>query len=82
MPTVKITAFDNNHLPAPILMSAWLEEWSSNGGTWIEDGKNNGSLTINVTGLSAQQIESIVDPTIDEYNQTHTGNDIISCSVS
>ena len=85
MPTVTIVAFSKDKLPAPTTLTTWLDNWSTTaGGTWtgpLTNPHHDNRVSFDVSGLTEQQVENTVDPTIDSYNSTHTGNDEITVIV-
>lgn len=85
MPNVTISAFDKQHLPSPLMLKVWQEDWSLSGGTWAGPAAvpgHDNQVRYTVAGRTTQQVEATVDPTIESYNKTHHGNDTISASVS
>lgn len=82
MPTIKITAFSAAKLPSPVQLKTWVGEWSETGGVWNQFVTNNATATATVTGRTVQEVETTVDPTIDKYNESHPGNDMITVAVS
>lgn len=82
MPTVKITAFDAEKLPSPLQLKSWREDWAASGGNWQAPVINKNTATYSVTGRTVLQVEDVVDPTINTYNDTHPGNDSLSVVVA
>lgn len=80
MPTVTITAFDARRLPSPLRLQSWRDDWGA--ANFAAPVINDNVATYAVAGLTVQQTEEIVEPTIDEYNETHHGNDTIVADVS
>lgn len=80
MPTVTITAFDARRLPSPILLQSWRDDWGV--ANFAAPNINNNVATYAVAGLTVQQTEDTIEQTIDDYNETHTGNDAITATVS
>jgi hypothetical protein len=86
MPTVKITAFSKDKLPSPIRLKGWKDDWSkAAGGDWTgptPDPHHDNAVTFDVTDLTVRVVENTVDPTIEDYNKTHTGKDEITADVT
>ena len=84
MPTVTIKAFGPKALPSPFQLRSWREDWQQQApaGNWAAFVVNGAQATETVTGLSVFQVDTTINQTLEQYNQTHTGNDSITWSVT
>ncbi|SAL84845.1 hypothetical protein AWB74_07080 [Caballeronia arvi] len=82
MPTVIIKAFSAKKLPSPILVATWVQNWTAAaGGVWNAPTYNDDECTVTVNGIAVAAATTPVQGTVDNYNETHPGNDMITVSV-
>jgi hypothetical protein len=82
MPPVKITAISSEKLPSVLKMRTWIEGWTNAaGGAWNAPNYNGNECTVTFAGITLAAASPVVQNTIDTYNNTNTGSDMITVSL-
>ncbi len=78
MSQVNINASSPSNLPSPITITTWIEEWQGEaGGSWGPYELAGSAYYVPFTGPSVETATPYVDSTIDNYNGTHPGQEVL-----
>ena len=79
MPTA---TFDAVNEPSPIALMSLVEDIQQQPNAGIWTASNNARTTWTITGTSADNARAAANTVVDNYNETHTGKDYLSCRVA